>query len=114
MRNWFREQCELWQLLSSVAMTGIIALALVVMVLQCLRPSDPSDGLPVPNRVNEDLRERLRVTEQQYRQELDAHTQTKLELDTLRRGAVWVPGKPDVDAADLIPKQNLTIPEARP
>lgn len=51
---------------------------------------------------------RLRIVELETRTAAQA-----LDLDTLRRGAVWLPLKPaDVGPADLIPPQQLPVKPA--
>lgn len=74
-------------------------------------PAPPSSRATV----NDHLRDHLHATEGALARERADHAETRLQLDTIRRGAIWLPPAPaDVRAADLIPAQHLpTIEEVR-
>jgi len=108
---------DVWTVLSSMVTVVVVALATVVV---CDRRVFPAAVEYRPSKLdqaiaaeNEGLRRDLRAAQAELLAERAGHQATRADLDAVRRGAVWVPPKPDVAPADLIPPQNLPIPAGR-
>jgi hypothetical protein len=105
---------ELWGLLASVVTVVVVGLATVIVCdRRVFPPSVEYRTSKLDQSIaaeNEGLRRDLREAQAELLAERARHLATRADLDSVRRGAVWVPPKPDLDAADLIPPQNLPVP----
>lgn len=114
MRAYFCFLWDLWHAVSVVLMTAFASFVTVVsgMALAGIRLDDrPPAPAPIVPLASD--RERDAELTRQLVKERCAHAETALQLDILRRNAIWFPPKPaDLKNEDRIPVTALpTIPE---
>ncbi|AMV25467.1 hypothetical protein VT84_13800 [Gemmata sp. SH-PL17] len=119
MRAYFGFLRDLWYGISVVLMTGFAAFVLLVagMALVGIRLDAATEPAPTrPLTRDATIQAELDYARGALVKERAAHTETQLQLDIVRRTAIWFPPKPmGAEADDLIPATRLpTIPECQP
>jgi len=98
---------ELWCAVSTITMTALSALVLTACAIGIIRwPDDPP--APVPDRAGQWAREERDRLAAELVRERAAHLAARVELDRLRRSAIWFPARGELLAdGDRIPPQRV-------
>lgn len=102
---------ELWSVCCTAGFTMLTGLVLTAAAVGIIRwPEDPPKR-PPPDRHLELLREELEAARGELARERAGRMAALVELDAIRRGAVWLPRKDDERerAGELIPAQALPV-----
>lgn len=100
---------ELWAGLCVIGMTAAVGVTLTALTVRLVDwPADPP--APAPDRAAQWSREERDRLEAELLRERAAHQATLVELDRVRRGAIWFPRREDqVADGDRIPPQVLPV-----